>query len=230
MKNPGSKNAWLDIWQSKYQPSKQPLHKSGGFDNISASEYSRMIRYFLTKLSIKKTDRVLEVGCGSGAFLREIDDYQTITGIDYSANSIEQARKNINGNFSVGEANSLPFAAHSFDIVCVWSIFQYFDTMDYADQVMGELMRVATHNGKIFIGDICDIEKRKLYDQYEKELNDKRQLVSEITPKHMWYEKEYFIKQATNNGWQIEILDEDIAPLSFYIQSKWRFSVIMNKI
>ena len=60
---------------------------------------------------------LLEVGCGDGRLTTLLaNKVEAITGIDPDDNSIEAARKNINGvNFLVGSGEKLDFANESFD-------------------------------------------------------------------------------------------------------------------
>ncbi len=57
--------------------------------------------------------RILEVGCGRGAFQGLVDDY---VGIDIA----EKCGDYLHKLFSVGSATSLPFADNTFD--AIWSI------------------------------------------------------------------------------------------------------------
>ena len=92
---------------------------------------------------------LLEVGCGDGRLTALIaNKVESITGIDPDENSIETARKNINGvNFLVGSGEKLDFANESFDIV----LFSY--SLHHQDCVkaLAEAKRVVRQDGHILI-------------------------------------------------------------------------------
>lgn len=48
-----------------------------------------MCSFFLNKIDIKNTNDVLEIGCGSGAFSKQIKAYKPISGIDYSTDAVK---------------------------------------------------------------------------------------------------------------------------------------------
>ncbi len=64
----------------------------------------------------------LEVGCGRGGGSELLLQYNpnSVTGVDFSKNVIEFCKKNYNDNrlnFVVGNAECLPFASNSFDVI-----------------------------------------------------------------------------------------------------------------
>ena len=101
---------------------------------------------------------ILDVGCGNGLVLSRLStSYGNIAGVDYSASMIDKARTLVpNGNFSVGEAQSLPFADGAFERVLCYSIFHYFPDDDYAVRTIGELVRVCAPGGVVLVGDLLD--------------------------------------------------------------------------
>jgi len=92
---------------------------------------------------------LLEVGCGEGRLTALLaNKVEGITGIDPDDNSIEAARKNINGvNFLVGSGEKMDLANESFDIV----LFSY--SLHHQDCVkaMAEAKRVLRPDGHILI-------------------------------------------------------------------------------
>ena len=106
------KEQWQVIWDKKYFKYKEHkwLHVQDGFDELNYAQWEGMCSFFLNKIDIKNTDDVLEVGCGAGAFSKQIKLFKSISGVDYSADAIASIRKNIpNGKFHHSEANLLPF-------------------------------------------------------------------------------------------------------------------------
>ena len=69
---------------------------------------------------LKAGDRVLDVGCGKGFLLYEFTRAVPgliVEGIDLSAYAIENAHEPVKPFLKVGNANALPFADKSFDLV-----------------------------------------------------------------------------------------------------------------
>lgn len=101
---------------------------------------------------------ILDVGCGNGLVLSRLSaGYARVCGIDYSQAMIETARTLLpHGEFSVGEARTVPFAGASFERVLCYSIFHYFPSDDYAVEAIGELVRVCRPGGVVLVGDLLD--------------------------------------------------------------------------
>ena len=69
---------------------------------------------------------VLDVGCGAGVpVARELAQYFTVTGVDFSGTMINRARENVpTGTFIEGDIMSVDFPPAHFDaVVAVYSIF-----------------------------------------------------------------------------------------------------------
>ena len=83
--------------------------------------------YVLNMINLKPSDKVLDVGCGSGFFSSMAQEYEAdITGIDASEPLIERAiQRAPSVKFLNGEMESLPFDDHTFDYVCGFNSFQY---------------------------------------------------------------------------------------------------------
>ena len=94
---------------------------------------------------------LLEIGCGDGRLTALLaGKAEAITAIDPDENSIEAARRNINGvNFRVGSGEKLDFASETFDIV----LFSY--SLHHQDciKALAEAKRVVRQDGQILIID-----------------------------------------------------------------------------
>jgi len=221
------RSTWLDIWNKKYS-TKNALHVKAGFDNLTKEQYKKLANFSLEKIKIKPTDDILDVGCGSGAFLQEIQNYQTISGVDYSENAIKEIKKNLNGDFSCANADNLPFPNKSFSMTFCWSIFQYLESDIAAQKVLNEMTRVTRDGGTVFVGDVQDETKLDLRNNLKPKLETQRKPISSYTPNSNFYKKSFFTKFANKNNLLCTIYDEDLPELNFYIQSKWRFSVLFK--
>lgn len=74
--------------------------------------------YVFDKIKLDASRRVLEVGCGTGAVLAELPNIPSLHGLDRDPASLAQCRLHAPSvALTCGDALSLPYADHSFDIV-----------------------------------------------------------------------------------------------------------------
>ena len=81
------------------------------------ANWTRALReYLFQQVGIKAADRVLEVGCGTGAILSEIRT-QALHGLDLQPASLMEARVHApTASLTCGDALSLPYPEDAFDI------------------------------------------------------------------------------------------------------------------
>lgn len=111
---------------------------------------SRHLQGLAGKLALKKTDRVLDVACGSGEWLRVAQELVSeVAGIDISEKAIEACRKAMpDGRFSTGPAEELPYTDNEFDVVtCLGSLEHFLDQRG----ALKEILRVAKQDARILI-------------------------------------------------------------------------------
>jgi len=103
-------------------------------------------RETLAKLSldhVKKGDKFLEVGCGSGLMCKALTQYVTVsyTGVDTSKEMIRVARAAFPGMiFQEGDGYKLSFPSQSFDVVAAYDVLQHLpDIVNF----IRELVRVS---------------------------------------------------------------------------------------
>jgi ubiquinone/menaquinone biosynthesis C-methylase UbiE len=99
---------------------------SAGYEELHKEEQLKKVKIILNKLNLKKTDKLLDVGCGTGLYLDLFDC--DVTGIDPSEKLLEQ----YNGQHQVilGSAESLDFSDNSFDIVMSITAIHNFDDIE----------------------------------------------------------------------------------------------------
>lgn len=223
---------WNKIWNKKYTVYKdaENLHISAGYDDLNYAEWKSLTRYFIDKIKIKPNDDVLEVGCGSGAFLNEIPEAKSLSGIDYAEDAINKIKSTIEGKFYVSEATKLPFADNSFDVVISFGVFFYFNDLEYAQLAIDEMQRVLKPGGKIFIGEVNNLEKKELAEKLRAESEEKRDQhrVSKSNVDHLYFPISFFEEVAANSKMDIAIIKQDVPELSFYGNAPYRFSVIFT--
>lgn len=102
MKN--RKDNWLNIWREKginlNSDKINDIIKANGFDSslgkFTPSNWYEYINNNLRFLKFKRTSKILEYGCGAGAFLSYwYKKNHNLYGIDYSKTLINKAKKNI---------------------------------------------------------------------------------------------------------------------------------------
>lgn len=110
------------------------------------------------KINIKKSDRVLELGCGSGVLGNWVQDRcDYYAGLDISFFMLKKFQLVIKQDESLDLIQALtdavPFLDNVFDIVLINSVTMYFHEDSLLDRALSEIKRVATKNATIFIGD-----------------------------------------------------------------------------
>lgn len=109
--------------------------------------------YFL-KDYINDDDNVLDLGCGNGRFLELIGDKNIqYTGIDSSESFIKQARETYGhmGEFTHGNALSLPYKDASFDTIVSFGVLHHVPSRKYRKQFLSEAYRVMREDGTLIL-------------------------------------------------------------------------------
>jgi SAM-dependent methyltransferase len=110
---------------------------------------------FVERLRLTPGTRVLDVACGTGnTAIPAAQRGAIVTGVDIAPNLIEQARIRarralVAADFREGDAEQLPFADSSFDVVV--SVFGAMFA-PRPERVVSELLRVCRPGGKIAMG------------------------------------------------------------------------------
>lgn len=119
-------------------------------------------RHILSLLDLNRTDRVLDLGCGTGVLTRMIADRLdsksggVSVGIDAAAKMILVAGKkrgSENCRFEVMAAEDLAFEDQSFDAV-VSSLFFHHVPLDLKEKALSESFRVLRPGGRLIIADM----------------------------------------------------------------------------
>lgn len=123
------------------------------FEDISVrADELRWLRHSLSDL---RNPTLLDVGCGTGSFLRAIEDLvEKAQGVDLSAGMVAHAKKRSTASgklsFTKIDGPQLPFADDSFDVVTSVLSFRYLDW----DPIISEVLRVLRPGGRLFIIDM----------------------------------------------------------------------------
>lgn len=107
---------------------------------------------FLNKIAaLKSPCRLLDLGCGSGNFIKNIPDPGVDAwGIDISRRATEIAKGRVTkpGQILCAEAPPLPFEDNFFDRVTAWGVIEHFPC---APDILKEISRVARPGARVFI-------------------------------------------------------------------------------
>ena len=148
-----------------------------GVDNIRTndpvlSEYARLaacydsrwsryvdatVRETLDRLNPRSGDKLLDVGCGTGALLHAVSSsypQAKLAGVDLSPEMIEIARVKLGPTvvLECSQAERLPFPNETFDILVSTSVLHF---LRRPHEVLCEARRVLKPGGKIVVTDWC---------------------------------------------------------------------------
>ena len=69
--------------------------------------------------------KILDVGCGTGALMKELGSYGDVYGLDFSEDAIEYCRERGEKNLTIGSINSIPFESGYFDAVVALDVIEH---------------------------------------------------------------------------------------------------------
>ena len=157
--------------------------------------YKEMVK--LMKDTVRR-ERVLELGCGTGAIASEIAKWTEETvATDYSEAMIEKARKNGSHrklHFEVADAKDLPYPDNSFDVVIICNTLH---VMRNPEKALKEIRRVLKKRGTLICptfvsaGDDGKNTRKKILEASGFEANSK------------WTDHE-FLEFLKNGGWDFK--------------------------
>ena len=138
----------------------------------------------------KQPPHILDVGCGTGANLELLARYGEAEGVDVSPEALAFCRERGLQNVRQGEAEHLPYADASFDLVTGLDVVEHLD-----DDVAGlqEMRRVLRPNGRALLfvpafmflwgvqDDISHHRRRYTLKEFEQKLRDAGLTVERIT-------------------------------------------------
>ena len=128
---------------------------------IRGAQLDALARLLFTEGLSPLTDaRILEVGCGTGRWLVEMESLgaqrDRLAGIDLRPESIEQGRLRLSGNaqmggadLRVGSAAQLPWPDRTFDLVMQFTVFTSVAEAELRRVIAQEMVRVLRPGGAI---------------------------------------------------------------------------------
>jgi len=142
-------------WQSSYTG-----------EPIPREDMRQWVEQTVARIKSKKPQRVLEIGCGTGLLLSRIaQSCEKYVGTDFSQVSLAHIEKIMiafpylsHVTLSCRNADDFSgFEPHSFDMVILNSIVQYFPGMDYLVRVIKGSIELLKPGGWIFMGDLRNL-------------------------------------------------------------------------
>ncbi len=122
------------------------------YDERYAEEQKAKYRKALENVDVAGS-AVLDVGCGSGLFFREIaDQAEMVVGVDVSRKLLLEAKKHANAFTNVfvlqADGDHLPFRDRFFDCIFAFTVLQ---NMPKPPETLCELKRVAKGDGRVVV-------------------------------------------------------------------------------
>ena len=153
----------------------------------------RLFAAELEKAGVKRTDRVLDIGTGTGANLRLLRDlgFTEVTGLDASEEAIGYCASKGLGAVRKGDTCALPFADGSFDLVLATDVIEHVDDDDAA---VREVSRVLARGGKALITvpafqSLWGLQDRKAFHKRRYRMNSLLALLrgARLSPDHCYH-------------------------------------------
>ena len=136
----------------------------GAFRGVDLDSY---FENYMSLLEVKPGDAVLETSVGTGLNFKYLPHGTKLSGLDLSPEMLTNCQNNLrrwhmDADLYLGNAESLPFADSSFDVVYSAGGFNFFS--DRAKAV-GEMIRVAKPGGHLMIEDETEEYVKSTYEK-----------------------------------------------------------------
>jgi ubiquinone/menaquinone biosynthesis C-methylase UbiE len=122
---------------------------------------------YMSLLEVKTGDSVLETSVGTGLNFKYLPHGTKLSGLDLSPEMLANGQANLRrwkmeGDLYLGNAESLPFADASFDVVYTAGAFNFFSDRAKA---LREMIRVAKPGGRLMIEDETEEYVKSTYEK-----------------------------------------------------------------
>ena len=170
---------WQQIYESTYQEAQScddfnlvGWNSSYTEEPIPPEEMRNWVNETVERLRVLRPKRVIEIGCGTGLLLTRLaGSCEKYVGLDFSRRGLDQLQEYMSTRSDLshvelrhGLAENLSFASDSsVDVVILNSVVQYFPSVAYLLKVLREAVRVAGHEGAIFVGDVRNLRLHEAF-------------------------------------------------------------------
>lgn len=235
-------NNWKQIWNNRkttidtidtndFHAVLTELMRMGGYDSagLTSTMVDSLIHQHenLSDALNLTGGGVFEVGCGAGTHLYLFArDGFTVGGLDYSAVSIDVARKVLPAEkvseLMCAEACDLP-TDKIYDAVFAHGVFMYFDSFDYAEHVLEKMLLKSRRT--VAVMDVYDAAseaeqlayRRRMIENYDERYKDLRKV---------FYPRSFFEDFAARHGLKIRFAANE---LEGYVNSQFTYHCFMEK-
>ncbi|SEH46470.1 Methyltransferase domain-containing protein [Mycolicibacterium rutilum] len=232
-----SADGWQAVWERKGSQVRAgsadlgQLLRANGYDtghgNLTVDAWKSYVARVGEQLGACPGDSVYEVGCGAGAFLIPLQESGLIVaGSDYSSTLVEAASKALPaGTFECCEANEVS-AEPQYDHVVASGVFMYFNSLDYAGDVI-QIICAKSRRG-VAIMDIPDIAVREqtIALRYQTAGSQEEYERRYKNLDHQYYQRDWFAQALKSAGAKsVLVCDQDIEG---YGNAAGRFNVFAS--
>ena len=144
---------WDEIWLRKGREQTNDFKRLNGYER-TAFDVRAVAAAIVKELDMQPGGRLLDVGCGAGSLGEEVLKLlpgTTYVGTERSSTMVQTHIKLLGHsvlNFSAAEP---VFSDKFFDYALCFSVFQYFESHNYARETIKQLLRQARD---VFVGDL----------------------------------------------------------------------------
>lgn len=85
----------------------------------------KLIHDFFNKYMTNKPLSILDVGCGAGALMKELETYGSVNGVDFSETAVSFCKSRGINSVQISGIESLPFQDSSFDVVLALDVLEH---------------------------------------------------------------------------------------------------------
>lgn len=148
-----------------------------GYDELHGEEQLKKLGIIKQNIDIKKEDKLLDVGCGTGISSNFECD---VTGIDPSEELIKLAEKKFPGSqFILADSEKLPFKDQEFDVVVSLTAIHHFKDIENG---LKEIKRVGKNKFALTIlkkSEKFDEMKTKIKELFDvnKEIDEEKDII-----------------------------------------------------
>lgn len=141
--------AWEQSWEKTVPEKSMKVYKKN-MDIFRDLGYWEETGFATRSLPTKKTDYVLDIGCGNGVSTANIKG-DLVIGVDLSESELQRAKKRFpNREFVLADARALPFKNNTFDFVVAINMLHH---VSDPEVVLNEAYRVLKKGGVLYTVD-----------------------------------------------------------------------------
>ncbi|HEV7897842.1 MAG TPA: amino acid adenylation domain-containing protein, partial [Planosporangium sp.] len=169
---------WGTVWDTalEHDPADPSFDISGWVSGITgepipAEEMRGCVDATVERIAALRPRRILEIGCGTGLLLwRLVPAADSYVGTDIAERTLDTLRTRLPEQLA-GKVTLLRRAAtdvsdlppHSFDVVVLNSVVQYFPHAGYLAEVLTGAVRLVRPGGHVFLGDVRSLPLLRAY-------------------------------------------------------------------